>query len=57
VQYLEGEGFSRKMGFDKEPIKFKATGNLEAPSLTVEYDNEDLNYLMATGDLINTTNV
>jgi hypothetical protein len=45
------------MGFDKEPIRFKATGTVVAPSLTVEYENEDLSYIMATGDLIDTANV
>ena len=56
-KYLEGEGFKRTIGFDKEPIRFKATANLDAPNLTIEYDNEDLSYNLATGDLINMSNV
>lgn len=51
-KYLKGEGFERKMGFDKEPIRFMATGEIESPNLVVEYDNEDLSFLVATGDLI-----
>jgi hypothetical protein len=49
---MKGEGFERKVGFDKEPIKFKATGKLDSPNLVVEVD-ENLHYDVALGDLIN----
>ena len=41
----------RTIGFDKEPLKFKATGQLDAPNLIVEY-NEELHFDVAIGDMI-----
>jgi hypothetical protein len=52
LKLVEGPGFKRKIGFECEPIRFKATGTLESPNLVVEYDNEDLKFLTAIGDLI-----
>lgn len=49
---IEGPGFKRSIGFDHNPIRFKATGNLELPNLVVEFDNEDLTFRTAIGDLI-----
>lgn len=51
-QLVSGDGFNRKISYDKEPIIFKATACLESPNLTVEYENEDLSFLVSIGDLI-----
>ncbi|RNA24355.1 Deleted in lung and esophageal cancer 1, partial [Brachionus plicatilis] len=49
---ITGDGFSRKISFEKEPVIFKATGCLQSPNLLVEYENEDLSFVVSTGDLI-----
>lgn len=51
-KFIEGPGFKRKIGFECDPIRFKATGKLESPNLVVEFDNEDLMFRTAIGDLI-----
>ena len=56
-KYVEGQYFSRKINYEKEPVIFKATGTLESPNLIVEYDNDDLSFVVSTGDLINAENV
>ena len=57
TRYVKGPGFERKIGFDMEPIRFKATGNIETPNLRVEIDEEELSFDMALGDLIKNQNV
>ncbi len=39
------------MHFEKEPVKFKVTGTIDSPSLTVEM-NDELHFDVALGDLI-----
>jgi hypothetical protein len=51
AKYQRGEGFERAVGFDREPLLFKATGKLESPHLLVEND-EDLKFEIAFGELI-----
>lgn len=49
---INGDGFFRKISFEKEPVIFRATACLETPNLLVEYENEDLSFVVSTGDLI-----
>ncbi|CAF0775579.1 unnamed protein product [Brachionus calyciflorus] len=51
--FIQGRNFKRKINYEKEPLIFKATGKLESPNLRIEYDNDDLNFVVSTGDLIN----
>jgi len=39
------------VSFEKEPIRFKATGQVEIPSLDIEF-NDELHFDVAIGDLI-----
>ena len=52
TQYVKGPGFDRKIGFEMEPIRFKATGSIDMPNLRVEVDEDELHFDMALGDLI-----
>lgn len=56
LKYIKGPGFERKVGYDKEPIKFKVTGTILKPNLTVEL-SDDLNFDIAIGDLIKNKDV
>lgn len=56
-QYVRGPGFDRKIGYDMEPIRFKATGSIDKPNLTVEVDEDEIHFDIALGDLIKNTNV
>ena len=57
THYVKGPGFERKIGYDMEPIRFKATGSIDKPNLTVEMDDDELHFDMALGDLIKNRNV
>ena len=48
---MKGDGFERKIDFDKDPIRFKETAQLESPNLMVEF-NDELHFDLALGDLI-----
>ena len=51
LQYLKGNGFERKIGFEKDPICFKVTSDLVSPNLVIEI-NDELHFDVTLGDLI-----
>ena len=57
AKFTQGVGFERAISFDKEPVKFKTSGKLDAPELVVEYDedhdiHDGLHLDVSLGDLI-----
>jgi hypothetical protein len=50
-KYQKFDGCERKVGYEKEPVRFKVTGQVDLPSLDVEFDDE-LHFDVAIGDLI-----
>ncbi len=48
---MKGDNFERKIGFEKDPICFKVTAQLDSPNLIVEL-NDELSFDIALGDLI-----
>lgn len=44
------------MHFEKEPVRFKVTGQIDSPSLDVEF-NDELHFDVAIGDLIKNQSV